>query len=71
MTPLKQILAAEGRKQRWLAEQIGVHESLVSRYCRGLHPDDRTKAAIAAVLGRTVADLWGTDGSPTDAREAA
>ena len=59
MTRLKQILEGEGRKQTWLAEQIGVERSLVNKYVNGLIPPDDVKARIAATLGREVDDVFG------------
>jgi hypothetical protein len=57
-TPLRAFLQAEGRRQNWLADQIGKHESEVSRIVGGFIPDAETQEAIASVLGTTVAELW-------------
>lgn len=32
---LFEILKAQGRTQRWLAGQLGIHESLLSKYAQG------------------------------------
>lgn len=57
-TRLGQILRSEGRRQRWLADQIGVDEATMSHYVHGRHvPDDR-KAVIADALGRSVEDVF-------------
>lgn len=57
-TRLGEILEAEGRKQSWLAERVGVDPATLSRIVNGLHPADDTRAKIAAALGRTEAELW-------------
>jgi len=36
--PIAQTLRAQGRTQRWLAAQLGVSESLLSRYLHGHRP---------------------------------
>ncbi len=57
-TRLGEILEAEGRKQSWLAEQIGIDTGTLSRYVNGLHvPQDR-REAIAEALGRDVANVF-------------
>lgn len=58
-TRLKRILREEGRKQRWLASQIGVSESQVHYIVNGLHVADATKRSIAEALGRDVDDVFG------------
>ncbi len=58
-TPLKRILQEEGRRQTWLAAQIGVRPDQLNRWVHGLHePIDATKQAIAEALGRPVDDLF-------------
>lgn len=57
-TRLQEILDSEGRKQSWLADQVGVTRATISLYCNGLHvPDDR-KTAIAEALGRKLDDVF-------------
>jgi DNA-binding transcriptional regulator YdaS (Cro superfamily) len=34
-TPLDDALTAQGRSASWLAERLGVHQTLVSRWVRG------------------------------------
>lgn len=57
-TPLKRILAEEGRKQRWLAERTGINYQRISLIVNGLHCDDATKRSIAEALGRDVAEVF-------------
>ena len=58
-TPLKRILDEEGRRQDWLARQLNVDESAVSRWVRGVHvPSEPNRRAIAEALGRNVDDVF-------------
>lgn len=57
-TPLQRALRDQGRRQNWLAAQIGKHESEVSRIANGYVPDAETQRAIADALGLTVAELF-------------
>lgn len=58
-TPLRRALREEGRRQDWLAEQLGAHPSHVSRWVQGLHvPMEATRERIAEILGREVDELW-------------
>jgi len=57
-TRLAEVLADEGRSQRWLASRAGIHESHLSRIVNGLPPGPDTQAAIAAALDRPVDDLF-------------
>ena len=51
-TLLAQVLRDQGRKQRWLAERIGTHESLVSEWVNGRRTISEHRARqIASVLG--------------------
>lgn len=59
LTPLKRIMVAEGRRQSWLAAQIGKDQAEVSRIVnRGLVPDEQDRLAIAAALVRDPSELW-------------
>lgn len=58
LTPLKAILIDEGRKQSWLAKRTGIAPSTINQIVHGLPPSDSQAAAIAAVLGRHVDELW-------------
>lgn len=65
-SPLKRIMLAEGRRQTWLAEQIGKDPADVNRIInRGLIPTEATQRAIAEALDRTVDELW-PDLTPAD-----
>lgn len=55
---LKEVMEAEGRKQTWLAQVIGVDRSQVSKYVNGLMPPEPTRAAIAEALNRETGELW-------------
>lgn len=68
-TTLKRVLDEQGRRQNWLAEQVGVHESHISRIVNGLHCNDATQRKIACALGRDVHELWPDTGH--DLPEAA
>jgi DNA-binding XRE family transcriptional regulator len=57
-TALARILRQEGRKQVWLAEQVGVSRNTMNAYVRGLHVPDDKRILIAEVLGRTVEELF-------------
>lgn len=58
-TPLKRILEDEGRTQSWLARRLGVQRQSVGIWVHGIYrPQPETQAAIAALLGRSVEELW-------------
>lgn len=51
-TLLAQVLRDQGRKQRWLAAEIGTHESLVSEWVNGRRTISEHRARqVAEVLG--------------------
>lgn len=57
-TPLGRILAEQGRKQTWLAEQAGLSKSYINFVVSGRRPLSRGSAAlIAPLLGVDPADL--------------
>ena len=59
MTPLQDLMRVQGRRQDWLAEQIGKHPSEVSRIVGGFVPRSKvTRQAIADALGCKVEELW-------------
>lgn len=71
-TPLKQVLAEDGRRQSWLAERLGVDPRQVWGWANGLHvPADETKAAIAAALHRDVESLFPSSPENPPERQAA
>ncbi len=46
------VLREQGRKQRWLADRVGVHESIVSDWVKGKRTVDAHRAGlIAEILG--------------------
>jgi transcriptional regulator with XRE-family HTH domain len=58
---------AEGRRQSWLAREVGIDQADLSRIAnRGLIPSDEVQQKIAEALGRTVDELW-----PSQERSAA
>lgn len=49
---LSQILRAQGRRQDWFAQQVGVSQATVTRWCAGSHEiADEYVERIAEVLG--------------------
>jgi transcriptional regulator with XRE-family HTH domain len=51
MTRLQELIRERGLKQRWLAEQLGVHESEFSRWVLGVRPLSAERAQrIAEIL---------------------
>ncbi len=50
-TRLAEVLEDQGRKQRWLASQIGIHESIVSDWINGRRTlsEDRAKQVAEAL----------------------
>jgi lambda repressor-like predicted transcriptional regulator len=59
LSPLKRILQAEGRRQTWLAAQVGIDPADLNRIVnRGLIPNEKTRLAIAAALVRDPSELW-------------
>lgn len=57
-TPLGRIMRTEGRKQRWLADQVGVSESHMSYVIKGAQVSDDLAQAIAKALGRQVDEVF-------------
>ena len=62
---LSEVLDTQGRSVRWLAAQIGYHESTLSRMINGSQPFTRKAAeAVAPVLGIPVSFLEADDATP-------
>jgi len=62
-TPLDEALKAERRTGKWLAAQLGVNVSQVSRWRRGVNiPTSGNQRRIAKALGVSVAELWPPEG---------
>lgn len=58
-TPLKRIMAEEGRTQAWLARRLNVKPQTVWSWIHGIHePEQATRETIAEALGRTTEELW-------------
>ena len=58
-TPLDEALWAKKRTGRWLAAQLGVHVSQISRWRRGACvPTSDNQRRIARALGVSVRSLW-------------
>ena len=56
---IKPVLVRQGRKQRWIAEQIGFTEAHVSNIIRGKRTIDGVRAEkIAHLLGESVHCLF-------------
>lgn len=55
---LEQILEDEGRKQSWLAEQIGVSRTQMNYWVHGLHCPEPYRTQIAEALGRKPAEVF-------------
>ena len=55
---LKLVLVEQKRTSKWLAEQLGVNPSTVSKWCTNTsHPPLETLIQIAQHLGVTIQDL--------------
>lgn len=57
-TPLARVLRKEGRRQSWLADEVGVSRTHMNAVVHGLYPTPELAVAIAEALGRTVEELW-------------
>lgn len=58
-TLLAQAMFAEKRTGRWLAKQLGVHHTQISRWVNGRSiPTTGNRRRIAKALGVTVESLW-------------
>lgn len=57
-TPLKTAIFMSGRKQRDIAAELGIDETVFSRIVNGLHCNDDLRQKIAQALHRTVDELW-------------
>lgn len=58
-TPLARLLREEGRRQDWLAAQIGARPEQVSRWVQGVHlPVEATREAIANALRLPVDEVF-------------
>jgi hypothetical protein len=58
LTPIRLALLQDDRSQKWLADQVGVTESVMSRVVNGLIPDDQLVDDVCRVLGRAESVLF-------------
>lgn len=58
LTPIRIALFEQNRSQKWLAEEIGKSEPVVSRIVNGQRCRENTQRAIAQALGCPVEDLF-------------
>lgn len=68
LTPIRLALLERDRTQKWLADELGVSEPVMSRIVNGLVPDASMCDRIAETLGRSIHELWpghGTDSTIT------
>ena len=64
MNRIKELLARNGRKVKWLAEQISCHPTEVSQWIAGRRTPSLPRAIkIANILGCAVEDLFPTEQS--------
>lgn len=71
-TPLDEALWTAERTGQWLAQQLGVNVSQVSRWRRGVNvPTLATQRKIAKALGVSVTSLWWPEDKVAGERFAA
>lgn len=58
LTPIRLALYRRDRSQKWLAGQLGMSESALSRIVNGLVPPEPTRERIAALLDVPVETLF-------------
>jgi DNA-binding XRE family transcriptional regulator len=59
-TPLKQRITQLGLKNKYIAEQVGIHPAVMSMYVTGRRiPPLEDALKIAHILQTTVEDIWG------------
>lgn len=58
-TKLDAVLAEQGRKKSWLAEQLHVDRSTVTRWVKGdTRPTLKKREVIANLLGKSAVELF-------------
>ena len=58
LNQLKIVLAKKKRTNKWLAEQLGVNQTTVSKWCTNTtHPDFQTLKRITELLEVNIQDL--------------
>ena len=66
MNRIKELLARNGLKVKWIAEQIGCHPTEVSNWISGRRTPSLPRAIkIATLLGCAVEDLFPTENKKT------
>ena len=61
MNRIKELLARNGLKVKWIAEQVGWHPTEVSQWIAGRRTPNLSRAIkIASLLGCSVEDLFPT-----------
>ena len=61
MNRIKELLARNGLKVKWIAEQVGCHPTEVSQWIAGRRTPNLSRAKkIASLLGCSVEDLFPT-----------
>lgn len=67
------VLARQGRTQRWLAGELGVHESVVSRAARGVRPLslDMERRAWALLAGQPLTSVLPSGSNETQSGNGA
>lgn len=66
ISPLRLAILEDGRSQKAVAKDAGIHPVTLSRIVGGASSDDDTKQKIADALGTSVDQLW-----PAPAEKAA
>jgi len=58
-TSLKRVMQEQGRKQKWLAEQLDINRDVLNRIVNGATlPNLRTAQKIAQILNVEINTLW-------------
>jgi DNA-binding XRE family transcriptional regulator len=55
---LEEILKEQGRKITWLANQVGVHRTTITRIISGAPPQIDLAYKIAKELNKSVFEIW-------------
>ena len=56
---IKEVIQKEGKKQKWIADKIGVSETDISSYIAGRRtPNHQRLVAMCRLLGCRIVDLY-------------